>query len=302
MAARRLRELVPDNADPVEGYPGSDEVLRLLRESQLHRPDLVLKFAPKALTTLSSRRTAYWDTQEQLARAAAELGAWDVLRVACGAITARFAPGRSSRSALTHGLRREARGNWDSAMRTYIEILADDPTCVRAYARQVAVLKATRKLPEAIAQLNHYLSYYSTDAAAWSELCALCLVATRTAHALYAANELVLCDPNNHAAHTLVADVLMTSGTPMDMLQARKHYAASLSARRRGNLRALYGLWYAATALENTSAPSKDERAKNTSVLQWARSAINAEYEKLPNAASYAFVKDVIDAPLFGGR
>ena len=295
MAAARLRMLVPDDGLPAEAQPNAAEALRLVRKAQLYRPAKVLELAGAAQAALGTRSVGYWEVMEQQAEAAANLGAWDTLRAACAAITRRFAPAVSSRAGLTRGLELEARCDWAAALRTYIEVLADDAGCRRAYKRQVAVLKAQRRLPEAAAALNHYLSYWATDAAAWAEACALALEAGRAAHACYAANELVLCDPNNHAAHTLVGDVLLTAGSVSDVVQARKHYAASVSARRKGNLRALYGLWYAAAVLDSVQAPSKTERARNSKVLVWARKAVKAEYQALPEPAVYSFVDEVVE-------
>lgn len=295
-AEQRLLELIPN--EQVTDYAPSREALKLIRESRLHRPTLVLNLVTHAIPSVRRNTLEYWDILEQQANAAAEVGNWDVLKAATTAICARFAPSASSRARLTHGLRREAYGQYDAATRTYIEILADDASYNRAYKRQVALLKCQRRIPEAIAQCNYYLSYFATDRDAWAELSALCLQANRAAHALYAANELVLCDPNNHAAHTLVADIYLTSGARDDIVLARKHYAASLAARKFNNLRALYGLWYAASLIDALPGISEEESAHNLKLLNWAKSHISEVYAGLSDSTDYDFALEMINQPL----
>lgn len=308
MASERLRELLPEDSIQANEYTPASEILKLIRQSHLHRPDCVLSLGEKALSQTSANSVEHWNIQEQISVAAAECGYFDLLTATCKKIVGRFLPHlKSSRARLTHGLRREGLNLWNDAMKSYIDILVDDPMCHRAYKRQIAVFKSQRRIPEAIAQLNHYLSYFSTDADAWSELAALCLESNRSAHALYAANELIVCDPNNHAAHTMTADIYLSSGAPTDVVQARKHYAASLSARPDDNLRALYGLWYAANIVSGLSfAQSKEEKELNAKLLSWACKKIEKIYTDLDAdigvSNAYSFVTEVIHEPIPDNR
>lgn len=293
MATSRLDELLP--AAYAEGGEPTHAVnaLSLLRASHVHRPEVVIALAPEALNTLRPRSVEYWDIQEQLAQAAAETGSWTILTKAVTAIRDRFinSDNTGARARLATALQLEARSQWSESLRTYVELLADDPLCRRAYKRQVAVLKASRRAPEAIALLNHYLTHFATDSDAWAELAALCLEHNRIAHAVYAASELVLCEPNNHSSHTLAGDAYLTSGSAADALHARKHYAASLASRREGNLRALYGLWLSSSVVAR-SAPSKEDSDHNGKMLQWAKNAIMRTYSEM---ADYSFVTEVIE-------
>lgn len=151
-----------------------------------------------------------------------------------------------------------------------------------AYKRQVAVLKSEMKTPEAVSMLNYYLSFYPNDADAWAELCALCLSLGRLSHALFAASELVVNDPRNHAYLTLTADVYMTCQGKENFLHAREYYAASLMARKYGNLRALYGLWLACSLLSDNELLDKEEEiSRNCKLLEKAKKGVMAIYDKL---------------------
>lgn len=297
MAEKKLRELIPVTTGLKKEHLEAKEALALLRTSNLYRPDLVLWLGDAATSQLRPRSIEYWDVQEQICNAAAVLREWDILKSISKRIYDRFPT--SFRMRLLFGRRREALSLWPDALKTYVEIIADDPMCQLAYKRQVAVLKSQHKLQEAIAMLNYYLGHFGTDAEAWAELAVLCLEQTRISHALYAANELVLIDPNNHASQTLVADIYMTAGEKEDMILARKHYAASLSLRKKKkNLRALYGVWLASSVLESHFKLPEDEQALNQQILEWSKKAIAGVYGEMPNADEYSFVSKVLEKKL----
>lgn len=297
MAAAELRELTSETAERSCEGSKSKESLRLIRNASLSRPDLVLSLGESAAAQLRSTSAEYWDVQEQIFNAALEVGEHEIMSTVFNRIYKKFPS--SWRTRLLFGKRREALCRWSDAMKTYIEVIADDPMCAQAYKRQVAVLKSQQKIPEAIALLNHYLSYYSTDAEAWAELAALSLEQSRISHALFAANELLILDPKSHASHTAVADIYMTAGGNENVLQARKHYAASLTFRKKSsNLRALYGIWLAASLLDRSPSFTAEETEHNKKVLQWATEAISDAYAPVADTGDYAFVSKVIDKPL----
>lgn len=298
MAEKKLREIIPVTTGKDKDVLNAKEALSLLRASNLYRPDLVLWLGDAATSQLRPRSIEYWDVQEQICNAAASLGEWEILKTFSKRIYDRFP--KSLRLRLLFGRRREALSLWPDALKTYAEIIADDPMCQLAYKRQIAVLKSQQKMSEAIAMLNYYLSNFGTDAEAWTELAVLCLEQTRISHALYAANELVLIDPNNHSSQTLVADIYMTAGEKEDVLLARKHYAASLSLRKKNkNLRALYGVWLASSALEKHFQLSEEEQELNQKVSEWSRKTITGVYEeKIPNSGKYSVIANVLEKKL----
>lgn len=218
-------------------------------------------------------------------QAAAQKNEHEILQTTVSQIASRFS--NSPRAKTLRALTLEAIGRWSDAMDAYIAVIQEEPMAPIAYKRQVAVLKSQMKRPEAIALLNYYLSQYSDDHDAWAELCALCLDIGRFAHAVFAANELVLLDPANHAYHTLAGDVYMTCGGRTNLVRAREHYAASLNVRTHANLRALFGLWLACSRLMDNRLLSGEEAAKNEQLLAVAQKGIRAVYAKLRNEAPF---------------
>lgn len=296
MAAPRLDELLARWT----GSGGRDggaaaQALALIRESNLHRPAATQALSASALSYLATRSVEYWTIVEQTCRALADHGPLSELETVARSLCDRFQGARASLSAV---LCDEADGKWDPALNKYMRISAQDPLCRDAYKRQVAILKSTRRGAEAIALLNHYVRNFGTDLQAWAELAYLCLQHNRFAHAVFAASEVVLLDPNNHASHTLVADCYMAVGAPSQTVAlARRHYAASV-ATRRDNLRALYGMWLAAAAIRRDNALPKEEMQHNAATLAWATSAIKDVYRGLRGASQYAFIEEVLDDAL----
>jgi hypothetical protein len=258
----------------------------------LARPPQSLASIKDALAKSSAKTMAHWDIAEELVLAAAEAREWETCEQTLAKISARFPV--SWRADVLKGRVFEARGDWDAAMTVYINVVKRDPVkAAPAYKRQIAVLKTRRKDDEAIALLNYYLSVFGTDYEAWAELSALCLARGRFSHGLFAANELVILQPTNFEAHLIVGDVYLTVGGHENELAARRQYAASLSIQRVNNMRALYGMWTAASRLkggdkwvdstdlnevgENESVD--DQRMGNEQVINWARDAIFAVYK-----------------------
>jgi tetratricopeptide (TPR) repeat protein len=267
-------------------------ILDVVRRGPLARSELCLLAGEAALAQSSPKTVAYWDYAEQLVLASAEAGVWETCERILSVIDARFPV--SWRADILKGRVFEARGAWAAAMALYSRIVERDAVKgAPAYKRQVAVLKSTRKVDEAIALLNYYLSIFGVDADAWAELCSLCLGRGRFSHALYAANELVVLQPENYAAHIVVANVYMTIGGHDNYLAARRHYAASIARRRFHNLLALYGMWTAASRLkasdrwpESTDRDEEGEefnvskqRMRNDRIIAWARDAIISVYK-----------------------
>lgn len=313
-AAARIETLTGETASggSVSSLTSSaaSAVLSLLRRAPLYRPSLVLDLAPGARSGLREDSVSYWDVTEQWAAAAADRGLWgDAERLTVEA--ARRFPG-SWRVQVIAAFVLEARGMWDGALKRYMRVVDKDPLKGFAYKRQIAILKAQRLLPEAIALLNYYLEHFSTDVEAWAELAALCLGEGRIDHALFAANEVLVQSVNGWAAHVVVGDILMTMGGFENCLSARRHYSASVAAKRGVNLRALYGMWLAAKALQdldewtgesycdaaragistgsddgddNRYFGPKEKLEENERVICWARSAVLASYSSVGNGA-----------------
>lgn len=265
------------------------DALSIIRAGHLNRPFLVV-FLGQSLLSKSQRLPpkTYWDIASDVCRAASECGAVDLANNLLQQLTQKFP--KSSRRVSLAGIVLEAQAYYDRAMRLYMEFIDSEPLSSSLYKRQVAILKAQLKWNEAIALLNYYLSLYSQDTQAWAELCAICLRLGRMSHAIFAATELVMNDPRNHAYHTLLADVYFTSGGHHNINMARRHYTASVNLRQRGNLRALFGLWLCSTLHSNpsdTAAKTSDSSVSvSIQMRDHTRNAINAVYSSIPHPPS----------------
>lgn len=268
------------------------EALSIIRRAPLFDPDLILQLGHVARRQHSRASSSYWDITEQIALAAADRGKWDFLRDLLWEICRKFP--KSCRRDMLNARIAEAKCRWDDALSMYTKVVESNPLRCIAYKRQIAVLKSQFRTQEAIALLNYYLSIFSRDVEAWAELCALCLSRGRLEHALFAANEVVIHSPLDHAAHTLVADVYMTIGGADNVLNARRHYGTSLHCKQKKNLRALYGMWLASATLSKSSgwqprsvdtgyraasAQSNNQaRTENSQALDWSENAIQSTY------------------------
>ncbi|CAN8066081.1 unnamed protein product [Agarophyton chilense] len=270
-------------------------------ERVLFVPQLVVQHAASALRAHRDTSRVYWDALEQLFVAACHLRDRSTASSALARITKAFP--HSARSRLLVALDLEARGHVVAAANHCVRIVADHPCYSNAYKRQIALLKSQRKLPEAAALLHHYLHLFATDFDAWAELCSLALQLQRFAHAIFAANELLLIDPENHAAHVLVADVYATVGGVQHLCLARKHYAASLALRPAPNLRALYGLWLVcAKLLDGNLLEHQPETDLTLRLLSVARKGITAVYANPSALSGGVFVATTLGSSVYTGK
>lgn len=302
MAASKLSSLLDVPARKISP-PIASEALQLIRASNLYAPTTVLQLGNSALNQHSPSSRPYWDIVEQISQAAAECGEREICRTFLRKIMAHFP--NSVRAFVLQGMFLESNGDLRGAMSNYIDVIDKRPIAPLMYKRQVAVLKSEMKMSEAIALLNHYIDIYSDDVDAWAELCALSLSVGRFSHALFAANELLLNDPDNFAYHILVADIYMTCSGKDNLLLARKHYSASLNARRGSNLRALYGLWMSCSLLLNEDLGSYRDRRKCEQLLDLSKQGIKAVYASIeapPGKTSFTHVDDTLSSNIFTGK
>lgn len=263
--------------------------LAVIRASHLHRPREVLRGGLVLLSKYRLSPRAHWDVVADVCRTASECGAFDVAKSMIRQISKQFPD--SPRRVTLAGILLEAQSMYDHAMRLYMGFIDKSPVSPSVYKRQIAVLKAQLKWSESIALTNYYLSVYSQDVQAWAELTALCLRMGRLSHALFAASELVMNDPRNHAYHTLLADVYFTVGDYDNLNMARIHYTTSVNLRRKANLRALCGVWLCSTLLLSNSDRRQVERAEPEEHVfeqarHHARDAIDAIYGSIPHPHS----------------
>ena len=165
------------------------------------------------------------------------------------------------------GMLYEADGQYDLANRIYDELLEADPANLQVQKRKIAMLKEQNKIEETIAQLNKYLEDFLGDQEAWMELCELYIRQQEFSKAAFCMEELILSHPHNHLYHQRYAEIHYTIGHQENMQRAKKYFAQALKLDP-NNVRALYGLYLAATNISNGKI-SADEKRKNQSLSAW---------------------------------
>lgn len=293
MSASKLNSLLEVSARRRTSASAA-QLLAFLTDANLSRPSIVLEYGQLALSEHRPTTREYWNVVSDIIQAAAHLGEHEIANSYVKKTMDRFP--KSIRSFVLLGISQESRGLFREAMTKYIDVISKQPMAPPVYKRQVAVFKSEMKIAEATALLNQYLSFYGDDFSAWAELCALCLQLGRFSQALFSANELVLIEPNNFAAHITVADVYITCGGHQNLLQARFHYSSSLNARPKANLRALYGLQHVCSLLSIEPSASEEERDRNERLLALAKNGILDCYKSSEANLSIAFVEDMLNS------
>lgn len=174
---------------------------------------------------------------------------------------------KSKRVMKLRGMLYEADGQYDLANRIYDELLEADPANLQVRKRKIAMLKEQNKIEETIAQLNKYLEDFLGDQEAWMELCELYIRQQEFSKAAFCMEELILSHPHNHLYHQRYAEIHYTIGHQENMQRAKKYFAQALKLDP-NNVRALYGLYLAATNISNGKI-SADEKRKNQSLSAW---------------------------------
>ena len=174
---------------------------------------------------------------------------------------------KSKRVMKIRGMLYEAHGRYDIANRIYDELLEADPANLQVRKRKIAMLKEQNKIEETIVQLNEYLEDFLGDQEAWMELCELYIRQQEFSKAAFCMEELILSHPHNHLYHQRYAEIHYTIGHQENMQRAKKYFAQALKLDP-NNVRALYGLYLAATNISSGKI-SADEKRKNQSLSAW---------------------------------
>jgi tetratricopeptide (TPR) repeat protein len=174
----------------------------------------------------------------------------------------------------------EAQEKFDDALELLEAIIKQDETNSGAKKRKIAILKAQSKNVEAIKELADYLKIFMADVEAWQELSELYIIEQDFNKAAFCLEELILHNPHNHLLHQRYADIKYTQGGLENIELARSYYCQALKLNPK-NIRALYGLYLATTALATSQkcpAPKKKEALK---LSEWVLNEINDQYKSV---------------------
>lgn len=216
-----------------------------------------------------------WTIYEQVFLASLDCGKLDLATMCLKELNTQFPS--SVRVRRLKGMRLEALGRFDDALKMYDKILDLEPANTAAHKRKIAILKAENKIPDAIKELNEYLKKFMSDQEAWVELIDLYISQQELRKAKFCMEELILANPHNHLYHQRFAEILYTIGDLENMEKSRKYFAQSLKLDN-DNMRALYGFFMAATFLSCHCKDAKGKR-ENAKYAAWSGSQIMSRYQ-----------------------
>ncbi|XP_074656469.1 ER membrane protein complex subunit 2-B-like [Tubulanus polymorphus] len=215
-----------------------------------------------------------WQVYEQVALAALDIYDIELAGSCIDALNSQFVD--SLRVRKLTGMKLECQGRFKDALGVYESILEEDETNSLVHKRIVALYKAQNNIPDAISKLNKYLEQFMADYEAWMELCDLYLLEMDYSKAAFCMEEVLMSNPHNHLYHQRYAEIKYTQGG-LDNLETARAYFSQAAKLNSNNMRALFGLFMAAT---NLAAKSKSEQKKeNIKYAAWAAKMINEKYQ-----------------------
>jgi len=262
------------------------QALREMRRTKARRSDVCVALGLTVLNSVGSMEQN--NIYEQVFLAALELGNQEVAKECLAALQAKFPD--STRVKRLAGLRCEAEGEYEDALKEYKALVEENPSNMAAMKRKVCVYKAQGDLRQACSALHDLLYIFSSDAFSWLELSEIHLSLGEYEAAAHCLEELVMLEPYCAHYHARLADIYYTIGGDKEhFLLARKHYTLSLNQQCANiNMRALYGLVCACKAVAAASSSPSGTAAEGGG--EDANASSDPVNEKL-----LAFAKEKLD-------
>ncbi|CAH1958244.1 unnamed protein product [Acanthoscelides obtectus] len=174
----------------------------------------------------------------------------------------------------------EADENYKSALQILNDIIKQDVNNSSARKRKVAIYKSLGKNAEAIKELTDYLKIFAADVECWQELSEMYINEHDYNKAAFCVEELILHNPHNHLLYQRYADVKYTQGGLENIELARTYYYQAFLLNPR-NMRALYGIYLASTAIvNNTKNLSLKKKETTNKIIDWCLKEIKDKYTK----------------------
>ncbi|DBA05282.1 TPA: hypothetical protein N0F65_007444 [Lagenidium giganteum] len=266
-------------AEKHSSYDSYVEVLKHIRKDKMRESHVVVKYGRVLIDKYKwSLGDELWTVYEQVFTAALDLHEVELAE----ALRKQFP--KSSRVARLTGMELEFRGEYAKAEELYEEELKANPANLLIMKRKVTVLKAQKKIPEAIQALNDLLRSFQTDVAGWTELAELYLSLGAYRYGAFCYEELVLINPMDSFYHSRLADIYVTIGGIDNLRVARKHYSHSVEMNKTMNVRAYIGLVECTKSISalRTKADTEDVEL-NQRVHDFALSYLRGHYaDKAP--------------------
>ncbi|KAJ8321986.1 hypothetical protein KUTeg_000457 [Tegillarca granosa] len=264
-------------------YTGARNQLRRIREEQVRDGHMVVWLWEDIL--MKDRHKLgdeLWTVYEQVCIAALDCQRIDLAEVCIDLLRSQFP--KSVRVERLEGMLLEAEGRYSKAEELYNAIIEKDETNMFARKRQVAILKAQNKIPEAINKLNKYLEKSSlfscavfrfmTDFEAWMELCDLYLSQQDYTKAGFCVEELIMSNPHNHLYQQKFAEVCSSCNLATA--------AGKVSSKeKQSNIK--YAAWAAQQLKDKYTTVQPEEQTTQTRVLDSIEKMLESLTEKTAN-------------------
>ncbi|VEN52134.1 unnamed protein product [Callosobruchus maculatus] len=184
----------------------------------------------------------------------------------------------STRVRVLESMLYEADENYKSALQILNDIIKQDVNNSSARKRKVAIYKSLGKNAEAIKELTEYLKIFAADVECWQELSEMYINEHDYNKAAFCVEELILHNPHNHLLYQRYADVRYTQGGLENIELARTYYYQAFLLNPR-NMRALYGIYLASTAIINNSKNLSAKKKEMTNkIIDWCLREIRNKY------------------------
>ena len=148
----------------------------------------------------------------------------------------------------------EATGELPEAEALYAKELEKNPTNATFLKRASAIKTGAGDLLGGVGALQAFLDAHLVDWAAWEEAAAGYLRLGALPQAIFCLEEVLLHQPGNLSAQTLLADTLYAAGGAANWQAARGYYSGLVEATGGTSARALYGICACAAQLEDLSS------------------------------------------------
>lgn len=252
-------------------------ILKKCREDQTRDSDMIVSIWEEVLMDCCYKMgDEAWLVYEQVCTSALDCQKYDVAEHCIELLDQKFP--QSLRVRRLQGMMFEALGEYDKAEEEYKNILELESTNMYARKRQIAILKAKGRIPDAIQRLNEFLKEFMTDYESWNELCDLYLAQHDYTSAAFCVEELIMSNPHNHLYHQKYAEIRYTQGGNDNFELARSYFAQAVKLNP-NNLRALYGLFLSASSLAASSGKGTKDKQTNLKYATWASSQLEGRYK-----------------------
>jgi len=252
-----LERLLKDLKQDPLSFSRQKDLLDHLEETQLRRPDLVIKWGEVVLKQNKLREFAKWRLVERIYLSSIDIKDKERIGNYEDMLREKFPQNRRVYELVGRRVETEASVAGDKAalhdrVANYKKLIDSSDEKPSLLKRQIAILSQAEPTgTKAITSLNKYLGVYQNDKDAWIFLKNLHLRQMNYEQAKFCLEELLLIIPNDYLLHLQYAEVLSAMGGEENDLLAMKYYEQSVWLNDQvSNARAYAGLILCAKSLK----------------------------------------------------